>query len=68
LELKWSEVDFENSLIRINPNRMKMRREHIVPLSSYVENQLKIMFEYGLKRTQLLKQMTTPGGGMMMIL
>ena len=46
LELKWSEVDFENSLIRIHADRMKMRREHIVPLSSYVENQLKIMYEY----------------------
>jgi len=51
LELKWSEVDFENSLIRINPDRMKMRREHIVPLSSYVENQLKIIYEYTGKGT-----------------
>ena len=31
--LKWSEVDFENKLITIPAERMKMNRDHLVPLS-----------------------------------
>jgi integrase len=31
--LKWSEVDLGNKRLRISPDRMKMKREHIVPLS-----------------------------------
>ena len=31
--LKWDEVDFDNRVLRINAERMKMKREHITPLS-----------------------------------
>lgn len=31
--LTWSEVDFEASLLRITAERMKMKKEHLVPLS-----------------------------------
>lgn len=33
-ELEWSEVDFEQKIIRINNEKMKMGRHHTVPLSS----------------------------------
>ena len=39
--LTWQEVDFEDKLIRINPKRMKMRLDHLVPLSAQVLKQLK---------------------------
>lgn len=32
--LKWSEVDMANKRLRIEAERMKMKREHIVPLST----------------------------------
>ncbi len=32
--LKWCEVDFDNQLLRIEAGRMKMKREHITPLST----------------------------------
>jgi len=31
--LRWQEVDLKNSQITIEPNRMKMKRPHLVPLS-----------------------------------
>lgn len=31
--MRWGEVDFESALWRIDAVRMKMRREHIVPLA-----------------------------------
>lgn len=31
--LKWFEVDFDNRVLRISAERMKMKREHITPLS-----------------------------------
>jgi len=31
--MRWEEVDFNNRLIRISAERMKMRIEHIIPLS-----------------------------------
>ena len=33
LGARWSEIDFENKVWRVPSERMKMRREHIVPLS-----------------------------------
>ena len=32
----WSEIDFDERLIRISPNRMKMNRMHLVPMSKQV--------------------------------
>ena len=34
--LKWSEVDFNENMIRISPDRMKMKRTHLVPMSKQV--------------------------------
>ncbi len=34
--LEWSEVDFDDKLIRINANRMKMKTTHLVPLAPQV--------------------------------
>lgn len=31
--LKWAEVDFDHKLLRIQAERMKMKRDHLVPLS-----------------------------------
>lgn len=39
----WSEIDFENSLWIIPPARMKMKREHIVPLTQYTLNLLEVL-------------------------
>ena len=33
-ELQWTEVDFENARINIPKERMKMRKPHIIPLST----------------------------------
>lgn len=43
--LRWSEVDLDENIIRINASRMKMRLDHIVPISSQVKKML-----IGLKR------------------
>jgi len=34
--LRWQEVDMRERLIRIDPNRMKVRIEHLVPISKQV--------------------------------
>jgi len=39
--LTWNEVDFDNKLIRISGDRMKMKLDHIVPLSNQVSDILK---------------------------
>jgi len=38
---EWSEIDFEQAIWEIPPERMKMRRPHIVPLSSQAMDILK---------------------------
>ena len=43
--LRWSEVDLDENIIRINASRMKMKLDHIVPISSQVKKML-----IGLKR------------------
>ena len=39
--LLWSEVDFHAKLIRINAERMKMKKIHLVPMSNHVLTTLK---------------------------
>lgn len=41
VSIKWENVDFAQKLIRIEASRMKMKREHLVPMSNYVEALLK---------------------------
>jgi len=36
--LKWSEIDLDNKIIRIESQRMKMKKPHLVPLSNQVFN------------------------------
>ena len=36
--LTWNEIDFDDKLIRISGDRMKMKLDHIVPLSNQVSN------------------------------
>jgi len=38
--LLWDEVDLAGRLIRINSERMKMRKNHLVPMSNQVHNML----------------------------
>ena len=38
--LGWDEVDFDNKIIRIKAERMKMEKEHIVPMSTQVYSAL----------------------------
>jgi integrase len=44
--LMWSEIDFDEKLIRINPERMKMNRMHLIPMSKQVLNLFKEVSKY----------------------
>lgn len=45
VSIKWDNVDFNQRLIRIEASKMKMKREHLVPISDYVEEVLKQCLE-----------------------
>jgi len=45
IKAKWSEFDFEKCMWKIPANRMKMKREHIVPLTPQVIAILKLLKE-----------------------
>jgi integrase len=38
--LMWKEIDFNDNIIRIEPERMKMKRTHLVPMSKQVSSML----------------------------
>jgi len=40
-ELTWDEIDFKDKLIRINGKRMKMKKNHLIPMCPQVFNILK---------------------------
>jgi len=42
--LTWDEVDFEKRMLKIKAQRMKKRRPHLVPMSDWVYNNLKILY------------------------
>ena len=44
--LLWSEIDFDEKLIRIGADRMKMKRMHLVPLSKQVFASLKALSQH----------------------
>ena len=44
--LMWSEIDFNDRLIRIGSDRMKMSRMHLVPMSKQVLNLFKELSKY----------------------
>ncbi|ECQ0326200.1 tyrosine-type recombinase/integrase [Salmonella enterica] len=43
---EWSEVDFDNCIWNISAERMKMRRPHLVPLSSQIKLLLEEIYQY----------------------
>lgn len=45
VSIKWENVDFEQKIIRVEAQKMKMKREHLVPMSKYVESILKQCFD-----------------------
>lgn len=44
--MRWNEVDWEKARWEIPANRMKMKRDHIVPLSSQAVELLRLLREY----------------------
>ena len=44
-EAEWTEFDFDNALWRIPPEKMKMRRPHIVPLAKQVIELLRGLYK-----------------------
>jgi len=48
VETEWREVDFTNKLIRVSAKRMKMSKEHLVPMSKQVLLKLKEIHSFGL--------------------
>lgn len=46
--LLWEEIDFKNKLIRIGAERMKMSKDHLVPISTQVLVKFKEIKEHGL--------------------
>ena len=45
---KWDEIDFKSKLIRISAERMKMSKDHLVPISTQVFTKLKKIKDFGL--------------------
>ena len=56
VSIKWQNVDFEKKVIRIDAQKMKMKREHLIPMSNYV---LSILTECHNVRTE--SQFVFPG-------
>ena len=44
--LTWDEVDFDDKVIRIPEERMKMKRPHLIPMSDLVFNTLTELYSY----------------------
>ena len=47
-ELIWKEIDFKNKMIRIGAERMKMTREHLIPMSNQVLAKFKEIKDFKL--------------------
>lgn len=67
---EWREFDFEANVWRIPASRMKMRREHIVPLSTQVVAMLQELYSYFGHGTYVfpspqMKKTTISDGGAM---
>lgn len=59
-ETKWCEIDFSNNCWIIPAERMKMGREHIIPLSSQALDILKIMRPISGHREYVFPSMKSP--------
>ncbi|QKI89639.1 tyrosine-type recombinase/integrase [Thiomicrorhabdus xiamenensis] len=45
VSIKWENVDFDGKIVRIESHKMKMKREHLVPMSNFVEGILREALE-----------------------
>lgn len=61
---EWSEIDFEMKVWRIPAARMKMRRDHLVPLSTQVVALLSELSEWTGNRKYLFPNYRTPSSCM----
>ena len=52
-QAEWKEIDFDNALWKIAADKMKMKRPHIVPLSSQVIFLLKELYKFTGKQKWL---------------
>lgn len=59
-ETTWSEIDIENKLWTIPPARMKMKKEHIIPLSPQALAILDIMKPISAHREHVFPSMKSP--------
>lgn len=57
---EWSEIDFATKLWTIPAERMKSKREHIVPLSVQALNVLEIMLSISKSRTHIFPSRNDP--------
>ena len=49
--MKWDEIDFKNKLIRIGSDRMKMSKDHLIPMSDFVVSELRSLKELCLSES-----------------
>lgn len=59
-EARWGEIDIENKVWIIPPERMKMNREHIIPLPSQCMTILEVMKPISGHRDHLFPSMKSP--------
>lgn len=57
---RWDEIDFENKLWIIPASKMKMNREHQIPLSTYVVKLLEVIQGFSAKREYLFPGYKSP--------
>ena len=57
---RWEEIDFENKLWVLPASKMKMNREHQIPLSSYVLKLLEVIQGFSAKREYLFPGYHSP--------
>jgi integrase len=59
-EASWDEIDVDNKLWTIPPSRMKMKREHAIPLSPQALAILKVMKPISGHREHVFPSMKSP--------
>jgi integrase len=60
--MEWSEIDFENKRWTIPPEKMKMKRMHIVPLSKQALELLRQLFKFTGHGRYAFPSVRTPAG------
>lgn len=62
VKCEWCEIDFEKKLWMIKAEKMKMRRDHLVPLSNLAINILKEMEQSNFKNNYVFSSAKTKSG------